>query len=417
MSVSVRSLPRAVLVALFVVGCSGDARPLEEAIEVERLGLESLSIRPPLGTIRPLTVNADERIPFTLRGRDDTGTEFEIDGSSRRWSVSDSNVATIDENGSFLARADGEVEVGVRIGEIAAGAYVVTVSTSSVASIERIENPENDDGQTSLDPCVSERFVAVGIFADGSERLLPNPDWESVTSGARLVEEEDGSALFSAAFPGTAQLSAASNQASLVQDIPVDSTLQEIVVGTGNDSRVGTGREIDLSATGRYGAEADGNLRDEIITATVDWEVTGGLDSATVSNEAESRGRFSGGDSAGTATVSARCGETIGTGEITVFENTDGTEDDVRFEGADDNDVLEVAAGSTIQLRFLVGNRDFTEEVRWRALDVDDRELAFLVRSGEDAGLFTAGVLSGGNSVVVNALYGGVEYPLTIDII
>ena len=375
-----------VLAAASLVGCSGDARPLEEAVEVRELGLETLSIRPPEGTLSPLVVNPGESVPFTLVGGGG-GREFEVDGTARRWSVTDPNVASIDEDGQLVARADGRVAVEARIGNVVAPGFDVTVFQASVERIDSIGKGAADAGE-GLDPCVPERFVATGLFTDGSTRQLRSVEWSVQGSGVVAEGLEDGGVRLYADTPGAVELRATVNQATDAVQVQVADTLRTLAVGPAGNLVQSVGGTRELTATGTY-ADAAGNgvLREIDVTRSVDWAVTSGPDVATVTTGDATRGDATRGvvtaSRAGTAQIVARCGAVAS--DPTSFTVSAATEPadsatGLSFEDAINgtlaisiSDFLARNVGS-IRLRVSTGSpydvdSDVTDQATWQLLD------------------------------------------------
>lgn len=343
----------AVSAAALLGGCSGEARPFEESVEVEALDLAALEIVRPEGALDPLYVNAGQTLDFGLRGTNGTGGSVEISGEDRDWRVSDSSVASISDDGLFVARADGEVSVLMRVADVVATPFDVIVSTSSVESVALIDGPEN------LDPCVGADYRAEAEYADGSRRSVAAADivWSSDAPSARVDENDSGIVTFSAPDPGGVQLTATVGEASLARPLVVGGTLSEIEIGPATLAAE-EGEEQQLSATGTFD-DGNGGTREETITEGVTWSISNGGEVASIGNEAGSRGLVSA-DGEGNATVLASCGEVsdMDTFEVLASASSgDGDNDDLAFDNADGN-VLEVElADGIVELRVSTGDR------------------------------------------------------------
>ena len=362
--------------AALIAGCSGEARPFEEAVEVSELDLAALEIVRPEGTLDPLFVNAGQRLEFGLSGTNSTGGAVEISGNDRDWRVSDGSVASISDDGVFVARADGPVEVGVRIGDIAAQTFDVDVSTSSIESIALIDGPEN------LDPCVGAQYRAEAEFADGSRRSVSAADivWSSDATSALLDENENGIVTFSAPNPGAVQLTATVGEASLARSLVVGDTLPEgrLEIGPATlATRVGGSQQ--LTATGSFD-DGNGGTREEIITEGVVWSISSGAEFASIGNEAGSRGLVSADDD-GIATVVASCGNVSDsdTFEAQSRSSSGDDDDDLAFDGASDDDVLEVRlSDSPVTVLVSTGDEYDSDD------DVSDDADFILIDSNQD---------------------------------
>lgn len=395
--------------AALLAGCSGDARPFEEAVEVRELGLVSLSVEPPEDSVLPLSVNPGDRVDFVLAGSDAAGLAVEVSGEDRDWRVADPAVASIDEDGRLLARADGTTTVSVRIGDVAAPPFDLAVSTAALTSIDAIDRV--DDGG-ALAPCLAAEYAVTGLFSDGSRRRLRELEWTTPTAGVRITPLESGRARLAATRSGTAALVASVNEARLETDLEVADSLREIDIGPATLA-TSVGNEQQLVATGRY-TDADGTEREANITDAVEWSVPSGTDFIEIGTEGEDAGLVSA-RAAGAATVRAACGE-VAAVEDYLVSAASGGDGGLSFEG-EENDRIEVRLGDTVQLRVSTGDEydsddDVTEEARWRL--ISNPALARLDTDGEDRGRFVAVAIG---TVQVEASYLGLSETLTIDIV
>ena len=395
-----------VLAIASLAGCSGDARPFEEAVEVRDLGLARLEIVPPENTQLPLFVNHGERVEFALEGFDADGGSVEVSGVDRAWRVSDPALASIDDDGTFVARADGNVRVDVVIADITASAFPLTVRQAALASVSSIEGPAR------LDPCVPERYFAIGRYNDeaGSARLLRDVSW-SVAGGAGRVEPvEGGSVDFSASRPGSVELVAAATidgQPRLGRPIEIGATLQGLSIDP-DIAAADVGETVDLSAIGEFD-DGDGGTRTREVTDGVDWAVTDGTAFASVSDEAPTRGRVSA-DAEGTAQVRASCGDAEATVRFDANapnESADDDDDGFAFQGDVDGDgILNVGLGdSPITLRIsrgetYDGTEDVTSSADFSVVGGDTGIASFGTELGQQNVLF----LLGTGDVVVQAV-------------
>ena len=309
---------------VLLVGCSGDARPLEEAVEASRLGLVALSIVPPANTLDDhLTIATDQQASFTLTGEDVNGASLEIDGTDRRWSVSAPGIVAIDENGSITGITEGSVEIGVRLGGVQAPAYTVVVSDAALAGIDSIQGAE------TLSRCVPQSYAAIGLYDDGSRRVVPQAVWALDSEiNASLQNALGGTIEVNATESTTLTLSVNSGSATASTVLTVSDTLSSLVI-TPLSASIDVDGTVQLSATGQYAATAtDGttdtdsaNLTGIDITDNVDWQVIDGSAVASVSNAGISRGLVLGLDD-GSATIEAACGSTTARRVVDVTADT-----------------------------------------------------------------------------------------------
>ena len=396
-----------------LAACSGDVQPLIEAVEVSELGIETLSIVAPEGSITDpvLTVNPRDQIAFTLQGTGAGGVEVPVKSDERRWRISDHAVGNISEDGVFTASADGGASITVGIGNVVAREFDVVVNESAVSTIEPIVGP------MTLDPCVQSSYSAVAGFVDGSRRLLQTSqvEWSSSDTGVRVSESDDGRASVSATEPGAITLTATAGSAG--QDLAISvsaDALQSIDIGPALVADVG--ETIQLSATGTYTEDARSTAR--TITDTVDWEVTAGDDFISVSNEAADRGLLMA-RSSGSGEVRARCGS-VERRETFEVRSTDSSDDSLSFD-APDNDILVIPLnGGPVQVRVSTGGEyDASDEITdnvavlWQVLD-SNQTFINLVTQGVDRGLVSPLAVG---ATTIRVTFGGDQADLTINVV
>lgn len=380
--------------ASLVAACSGDARPFEEAVEVRELGLESLVIEPPANLVvepsgsgvPPLTLSPGERVDFGLSGSGAGGVAVELSGEDRDWRVADPAVATIDEDGRLLARADGMTTVSVRIGDVVSAPFELRVSTATLEAIDGIDRSDDIDGMTPLDPCAGVDYGAIGLYDDGSRRRLIDPEWRAVGPGARLLPLEGGGVRLVATTPGSVTLSVLAGGLRLDSDIEVADTLREITIGPATLA-ASVGGTQELGATGRYvdaGTDTDSGARERVITDAVTWSVESGDDAIAI----DASGVVSA-LAAGTATVRAACGEVFASETYSVSAASGAGE--LSFENEENGRLQVVLGGGEVQLRVSTGDEydrddDVTEDAEWRLIAGAER--ARLDIDGDDRGRF-----------------------------
>ena len=366
--------------AALVAGCSGEARPFEEAIEVSELGLVSLEIVRPEGSITPLVINAGQSVRFGLTGRDSDNGTVEISGEDRDWRVSDPSAASISDDGVLVGRNDvRNVLVDVRIGDIVSQPFDVRVSTSVIAEIVP---PAGVTLPSALEPCVGTDFRLEALYIDETRRALTAEEvvWSSDTEEAYADENADGSVTFSAQRPGGVQLTATAGQASLALPLSVGETLESLDIGPATLA-AGEDEEQQLTATGTFEDE-NGDTRTQTITEGVVWSVASGDDEiASVSNERGSRGLLETGE-AGNATVVATCGEVSDRDTFQVQEDDDDPSGDgnggLALEDANSSNRLTVGLSETpLRLRVSRGDEystgeDVTREAVFELVDEDE---------------------------------------------
>ena len=378
------------LSAALLAGCSGEARPFEEAIEVQELDLATLEVVRPEGSITPLVVNAGQSVRFGLIGRNGANGTVEISGEDRDWRVSDPSVASISDDGVFVGRSDvRNVLVDVRIGDIVSQPFDVRVSTSVIAEIVP---PQGVTLPTALDPCVGTDFNLEALYVDETRRALTAEDvvWTSDTEEAYADENADGSVTFSAQRPGGVQLTATAGQASFSLPLSVGETLESLDIGPATLAAE-EGEEQQLTATGTFD-DGNGGTRTQNITEGVVWSIASGDDDvASVSNEAGSRGLVSA-ETDGSATIVATCGDVFDQDVFEVQADTGSSGGDnggLALEDASSSNrrTVRISEGSLVPLRVSTGSEyDASEDVTRDAVfevDSDENDVANLLDGGE----------------------------------
>ena len=290
----------AFVLILLISACTGDSRPLKEAIEASNLELVSLAIGMPAGLVDPLFVNSGQQVQFSLQGVNLAGTSLDLSSTDRRWTVSDSAVANVTRDGVLVGRMAGSVLVSVRLGGIVAPAFPVTVSDAQLSQISSIE------GATSVDRCRPSDYSAIGTFDDGTRRGLSAVEW-TLNSGAsaRLSSPAPGGVELTGFTASALTLGANVDDISLQTNITVEDTLITFeIVPAELSLAVGESATLDVQA--QYQQADTTDVEVVAIGSTVEkWQVVTGPSAASIS----STGRVSG-LAVGTATVQAVCGDT-----------------------------------------------------------------------------------------------------------
>lgn len=404
--------------AVFLAGCSGDARPLIEAVEVRELGIETLSIVPPENVILPLAVSPGERVDLSLTGlRADGVTVVDVSGSDRDWRVSDSTVGTIDGNGVFVARddptLDAAVVVSVGIGDVVASGFDIVVIQSSIQSLETIR------GESTIDRCRAETYGVTAQYVEGPDRAVTagQIEWSAAGPGVRLDEQENGSVEVVAANAGAITLTATVGGASTSLPIEVADSLRSIAIGP-STLAASVGNTQDLTATGTYDAGQGGPQIEAVITDNVTWSVATGSEYIDISDDSTTRGRVTV-KAAGVAQVRANCGPNV---EQLASYNAladDGSGDAISFRDEEDGVISISLSGAPVQLRASTGsdydsNDDITFDstVLWSTPDLNTPIIA-LQTQGSSQGTVTP--LSVGRTRV-EIRYDGQDASVIIDV-
>ena len=312
MSPILRSLrmPALVVVCSIVQACSGDARPFEEAIEASESGLTTLSIEVPDGALENVILNFGQRITLDLEGGNADNEAFEISGSDRRWVSENPDIASVSENGTVTGISNGTTTVSVSIADVVSNAFPVEVSNSPLVAIQSLI------GASSLDPCVAENYGATGTFGDGSERSLASVSFTATpTETTTVTSLSENSASLLATTPGTVVLTAAVETLTESSVITVNNNLTDIAISP-SVATVTVGGTLQMVASGTYTSGDSFITRD--LTESLVWTINSEEETATISNAVGSRGLVSG-EAAGSATITAACGDTSGLATLTVL--------------------------------------------------------------------------------------------------
>lgn len=302
-----------VLASLLVLisGCSGDGRPLEEAVEINDLDLRSIVVRQPASFLSSLVVNTGEPVAFSVEGINQSSELVELSSEQRRWTVLDSaaaaegisttsSIAQIDENGNFVATAQGDAIVRIQIGGLAAN-FPVSVANETLVSITNII------GADSIERCIPEDYNAIGTFSLGSDRALPNVGWRIIETALGTVGEsdDDGAVELIGRNVGSMQLVAQQGTVSATKSIVIEDTLLGIEI----DPETISLEEDDTEALAATGVYLFGETQRRVaITENVFWEVPENNGVVTVSNVSPDIGVLSS-DEVGSTRVAAVCGD------------------------------------------------------------------------------------------------------------
>ena len=301
------------LAALVVMGaCSGDARPFEESIEVSQQELATLSVHPPANEVAsfvddagepqvfPLFVDVGQQLQFSIRGVNAAGEQFTMSGIDRTWVVSNPEVASMSANGLLTSLSEGVASIGVSIGGIDSTFYTVNVRNSSIDTIAGIY------GDPSAERCLAEPYTALGLFLDGSTRVLDNVEWtvsdpESAFTKNQVANTIDLVAIETGSIDLIANVDGAQ---SLARSVVVNDSLTKIEI-TPSEPRVRVGETLSTTALGVYSINSN-ELR-FAITSNVVWEMPENNGAASVSNATTTAGLVSG-INEGSTILSAQCG-------------------------------------------------------------------------------------------------------------
>jgi len=400
-----------VLVCAFLLGCSGDARPLEEAVTANNLRLSRIEVEPPAGSVIPadgnLSANTGVSIAFGIKAWDTNSRLVALSSSNRRWSVNDTNVATIDENGLLYTRANGQVEVSVQVGPRKSNAFLLDVQDATLTGIARIE------GDETIERCLPKNYTAIGVFNNQYERALPNVLWQLSAEGfGGVAKLDDARGRFNAVNVGMVDLIASVGDISLSKSIEIEDTLQSLRIAPEIIS-MEQGSTLQLNASATYLKE-DVERTAVPVTLTVGWRVPDRNGIASVANNADERGQLTA-SAIGNTTVTAFCGDLAQQKTVLVVaEDSTSTASELSFQNS--SPVQLQVAGAPRQLNIsegssYVASEDISTSATW---EITGR--SGIVSLNASATIVTVTPLIAG-STTVRATYDGLSESIEIVVV
>lgn len=413
----------AVVLALTLSACDGDARPLLEAVEADDIDLATISIQPPSNAILPLFISPGDTLQFSLLGQTLTGGTVTVSPNNRRWSSTNTNVATVSDNGFVVAQNNGRAQIGVRVAGAVAQTIDVNVSDATLQTIERIDG---NNGDSLLDACLPDTFTAVGDFGNNDIRALTDVQWSidaaSQTAGAEVFEGLS-TPLGAISLVGRQSTNAvAVNDIVLTATVPADEDTGQLAVSASRSFQVRntiTGISITpadpviVQVGGTRQLVASATFSDQAgsmsITEGAEWIVSLGNGAVSVGTVEGIPGLLSGLDD-GTATVLAVCGNAMGQALVRVEDNSGS----LSFNRSGTL-VLDLSDGTFDELRVSTGtdfngdeDRDVTDDADWFS---SDNTVVTVDTLGDDRGTLT--LLSEGEATIT-AEFG--ETSITINV-
>lgn len=296
---------------LSACGNSEDADKLKEALELNKLDISSLQVSSP-NTI----VEYDATEQFTALAVIGDGSGPMLNVSDKvRWSVSDSDAASITQTGLLTGKADGLVTVQVELADLYASKEL-QLSSATLTSITITDNP------SPISICkTGYALSAQGLYSDATTRDITDlVSWTSADS-TTLAFDADG--LISTYKSGTVSVSASRSDISSSANITVNDDIASIAISA-TGSSVYIGKTLPLKAVGTYD-----NSSTATITNMVNW-LSSDTNILTVSNAASSKGEAKG-VAAGFSNLTASC-QTTTSNSITVSVSEEPVINDVAIE-------------------------------------------------------------------------------------
>ncbi len=362
----------AALVVMVLVGCEGDARPFEEAVEVRTENLTTIAVVPPAISVPDLVMNIGETAQFGVQGTSVMGQTVTLESSDRDWQVTDESVASINDDGQLVAKSNGPVGVLVSIGGLNSITYDLNVFNANLLGVREIL------GESSIERCLPGDYQATGNFDDDTIRDLNGVAWTLAPAdadNARYLNNPDLTVTVTGLNNEDVNLTATLDEFSLSKPIAISESLKSLSISPDSGS-IEVGDVRTFAAFGQYSdaasdsdtTDATAPLRTENITASVDWEIQGGLTYASVSNSEGSRGEVTG-LASGTANLSASCGNLPVETPIVVIvaDSSDDNSDELSFSQSSPMQIVEgrvttlsVSTGSVYNSDNSLDNDDLT---------------------------------------------------------
>ena len=353
----------ATLVAMVLVGCDGEARPFEEAVEVRTENLTSIAVVPPAISLDELIMNFGETAQFGVQGTSVIGQTVALSGSDRDWQVTDESVASINDEGQLVAMANGNVGVFISIGGLVSETYDLRVSDATLTDVQEIV------GEPIIERCLPGDYQATGLYDDGTVRDLVGVNWTLAAAdadNARLQNNPDTTVTVTGLNSGAVTLTAALSGFSTPLSIEISDSLTALEISPGSGS-VEVDEVTTFAAFGKFAdtaSDATALPRTENVTASVDWKIASGSSYASVANSADSRGEVTG-LASGSATLVASCGNLAALPIVVTISDSSDVSDELSFSRSSP---IELAPGSVITLSVSTGSIYNSEN----SLDNDD---------------------------------------------
>jgi len=235
--------------AMFIVGCGA------------KTGGEGSASAPPTPTVSSITVAPQGGAPATTDPGEIlqlTATAIYSDGSTQNvtstatWTSSNTAVAAVSASGLLTSVAAGEINVSAALHGIS-GSDSVTVNAEPLSSIQ--VSPSNP----TLAIGISQQFLAVGTYKDGTTGdITTSVTWSSTSPSSATVA---ASGVVTTVNQGTTSIVASSGAVSGSTLLTVPDVMAGLVVNTNTtDSLLATGTDSSGATVRFYGARDENGV-------------------------------------------------------------------------------------------------------------------------------------------------------------
>jgi uncharacterized protein YjdB len=250
------------------------------------------------------------------------GTTMNVGGNQLTWASSNTAVATV-SSGGFGPGGGGPGGGGPRATGVSAGSTTITATYQGFTATSTLNVSVAVLSSVSVTPALvtlaagqQQQMTATGIYSDGSTRnLTGNATWTSSADAVASVSNAGGRGLLTGLTAGSATITATVMGISGTAGVTVsDAQLMQVQV-TPALATLPVGLQQAYTAIGVYGDLTTRNLTSQVVWTTGDGTV------ASVSNATASKGVLTS-LKAGTTTVVATFGSTVGSTTLTVTNAT-----------------------------------------------------------------------------------------------
>lgn len=274
---------------LFLSACgnSEDAEKVKEALEVNQLDISSLQLT---STNTVIEFDAEEQFTAQAIIGDGSGSPLTVNDKVK-WSVSDSNAASISSTGLLTGKNVGVVTVTIQLADLSV-TKDIELSDALLESINIANNP------SPVSVCQSGyQLTAMGTYDDARvSDITSQVTWSSDDTTTLSINE---TGAFSTYKDGSVTVTASKDSIEQTADITINDDLDTIVISAEADS-VYIGRTLSFTAIGNY---------DDASSATITENVSWASDTPsalTISNDEPTKG-IATGVSEDMANITATC--------------------------------------------------------------------------------------------------------------